>query len=83
MGLQPHELGLENQGALAPGIRSSIQFNHFSATCRDRRYGKPALQLDGGQGGCENLFGLGADAEVGVGLGEEDAAVAGEDVGGG
>ena len=36
-----------------------------------------------GEGGGEGFFGLGTDAEVGVGFGEEDAAVAGDDVGGG
>jgi len=34
-------------------------------------------------GYCEGFFGLGTDAEVGVGLGEEDFSVLGDDVGGG
>ena len=36
-----------------------------------------------GEGGGEGFFGLGADAEVGVGFGEEDFAVFGDDVSGG
>src|ERR1039458_248113 len=42
-----------------------------------------ALSAVVGEGGGQGFFGLGADAEVGVGFGEEDAAVAGDDVGGG
>ena len=41
------------------------------------------LLADGGQRRGKSFFGIGADAEVGVGLGKEDAAVLGEDVGGG
>ena len=37
---------------------------------------------EGGDGG-EGFFGLGADAEVGVGLGVDNAAVGSDDVGGG
>src|SRR5579863_1780946 len=42
---------------------------------------EPASELDGGQGCGHNLLWLRTDAEVGVGLGKQDAAVAGEDVG--
>jgi hypothetical protein len=41
------------------------------------------LAADGGEGRGEDVFRLRADAEIGVGLGVEDTAVAGEDVGGG
>jgi len=56
---------------------------HLGTRSGDRRYERQALRLDGGEGGGEDLFRLGADAEVGEGLGVEDATVAGEDVGGG
>jgi hypothetical protein len=48
---------------------------------RGRGIGDRALLPDGGQSRGENLFGIGADAEIGVGLGMGDAARGGDDIG--